>query len=812
MKKSITLQVGMVILIMMAACLPASAKNSKTLLKRATSEVAINGKSVAKIGKAPIASTKAINYTSTVKKWSDGSSEADLLIDEDFSAFKAGTEDKPDSTMLANYYGAPGMYIDDALTSQDTWAGCFVYSAGGKVALISPNEYTGADLDTPLGDYSGDLTITFKVKALVNSDLFVNLLTGGYDIADDANTKDESNSSSYRLYAGKGWTLITLKVSNYSADNDGFIQFHNYGSIVIDDFTVTTTSNFIASPKILPVTNFNKTGFTANWEPVRKAFNYRVDLYKKVLTSANDTTFTANFENSNASGQILPPDWTLIQHGTEKIGEKEGSDSTKALILVNGDTIATPFDLAKIKDASLWMHLYDPDPDNNYDVYNTTINLDVRTLSGWENLAEFTPDGFFDGRSINLTKTIKSNKYYAIRIRVDNLPKGDYVALDDINVTTGAPARLDTIEGDFPGEYYATTKNCYYTFTGLDSIADYFYTVKAHYIMQYSEPELQFAFGVTAPDLLPATDITATSYTANWSAAPKATRYLVNNYGVFTATKDITGNTVLTEDFSGVNSEATTSTDPYNPEEVGNDDAISLDSYMKNTGWTGAGTTLCQGMIGAAQGSSVGATYVKSAPMYLDNADNFSIKIKAYGTTGEALVLKTNNKKYAIYFESSDNSKNGTIDNTYIIPDRSKTQEIYFYTAGSTAFMLDDIAVSQDIKKGSKVYTLLSSKEVTADSLKYNFGGLDKYTYEGYAYALTSYYDLDGETAESTMNGYQPVTLLGASGINNVTSNEAAVKEVARYNLSGIKLPAPVPGLNIVKYSNGKVAKVFVKE
>jgi hypothetical protein len=42
-----------------------------------------------------------------------------------------------------------------------------------------------------------------------------------------------------------------------------------------------------------------------------------------------------------------------------------------------------------------------------------------------------------------------------VRLRVAGLPKGDYVVLDDISVTTGAPARLDTIDGDFPGYYYA---------------------------------------------------------------------------------------------------------------------------------------------------------------------------------------------------------------------------------------------------------------------------------------------------------------------------------------------------------------------
>jgi hypothetical protein len=66
--------------------------------------------------------------------------------------------------------------------------------------------------------------------------------------------------------------------------------------------------------------------------------------------------------------------------------------------------------------------------------------------------------------------------------------------------------------------------------------------------------------------------------------------------------------------------------------------------------------------------------------LYLDNDDNFNITLKAYGTTGSALVIQTNNKNYAAYFESSDNSEHGTIDNTFTIPDRDKAQVIYLYT------------------------------------------------------------------------------------------------------------------------------------
>ncbi len=49
------------------------------------------------------------------------------------------------------------------------------------------------------------------------------------------------------------------------------------------------------------------------------------------------------------------------------------------------------------------------------------------------------------------------------------------------------------------------------------------------------------------------------------------------------------------------------------------------------------------------------------------------------------------------------------------------------------------------------------------------------------------------------------------SGIKQGLVDVEDVHEVARYSLDGIQLSAPVKGVNIVKYSNGKTAKVVVK-
>jgi hypothetical protein len=50
----------------------------------------------------------------------------------------------------------------------------------------------------------------------------------------------------------------------------------------------------------------------ANWQKVRKSFNYYIDLYKMRYLSDKDTTYTENFEGSDP---LSNPDWTFSVKG-----------------------------------------------------------------------------------------------------------------------------------------------------------------------------------------------------------------------------------------------------------------------------------------------------------------------------------------------------------------------------------------------------------------------------------------------------------------------------------------------------------------
>lgn len=166
----------------------------------------------------------AVPLKTTPKKAS--SVAEDILIDEDFSAMTTGTVDKPDTThYLAYAYGDPGTTIDPSLTKDGTWDGNYIYSAGGAIALKTYNPQSQAYINTPLGDYSGDLTITLRCKANTavynkydggysysrGSSLSILVCKGGYDQLTLANTDDESSYYNVRLYADQGWTKVTYR-------------------------------------------------------------------------------------------------------------------------------------------------------------------------------------------------------------------------------------------------------------------------------------------------------------------------------------------------------------------------------------------------------------------------------------------------------------------------------------------------------------------------------------------------------------------------------------------------------------------------
>ena len=764
--------------------------------------------------------------------------QRDILIDEDFSKVTGGSMETPDTTkFLASSYYEPGIFIDPSMTKDGTWAGESVYAAGGALYLKTYNPMIYAALMTPLGDYSGEITLTFKVKAMAcwivynedpetgeeiwglsrGSTIGVQVCRGGYTSSQLADTDLEDGSGYYttRLYENQGWTEIELHFNNYSGDSDGYICFFTEGAVLIDDVKVTSAPTFLAAPKVVGVTDFQADRFTIEWQPLRKAFEYYVDLYKMTYTSDTDGAFSEDFENYTAPQE----GWGVT---SSEISPDKGMDGSKAMVMYDRDTLTTPENGATYKTMDFYMKFV-----THYDdpyMSMATVYVDGLTESGWKTVAYIYASYFIDGDIVRLSDEINgfANTYKAIRIRPGDMEEGEYILVDNIDIATNRPFRLERVFGENSSDwgdesndtYYDYTDGTSYTFTGLDPETEYYYSVRGHYVFTFSDKLIYHAFGACSPEVLPASNIDSNgSFTANWNLAPKATGYTVEMFGVTKVEEDDADFILLEETFDKINDEVTSATDWRSPEILGNDDSSRLDQYTALPGWTGVGNTIAQGMLGCESSSYI-LTEIVTPEIYVGNDDEIRVYVKAYGGLGDQLILRVDGKSYFVPFEQSEEGT-GYINGLYSLPVTSEFAQIVMFTSNYGAFMLDEIRFTQAVNKGDVVITPIAAVDTDSETTSYMFTGLDGYGFDTYGYYVTSHFELEGKSTTSQPSETVVVNL--QTGDSHVTTGmdsakaDAGVSEVARYSLDGRKLSAPQKGINILRMSDGTTRKVIVK-
>lgn len=819
--------------IMMAVALlsmtPMAAQNAK-LMKSNTQKVMFNGQEVSRINKSQNGFTmqgaqqsiKPVKR-SVINKSGEMITEF-VLINEDFNKMTAGTEQVPDKkNRLVSLCGDGPTEIDPSLTNESGWWGDNAFQAGGALALYQRNAQLSGCVNTPMGDYSGDIKITLRCKATDDTKnsslLFINILKG-VDNPDFADC--DKPYQMVTLYPGKDWAKLTITARNLSADNDGYIQFNCYGGVLIDDIEITSQPNFIAAPKVKPLTNFKATEFTANWEPVNLAYNYYLNLYKKEYTSDSGLDMAIDFEDG-----LMPESWSTDPAGGAAVCDGEGVDNSKALKFFPGQTVYTTDVKAPYNSAEFYFKLVLPKDLTEEEIASVTnmaqFNIQAKNNGVWENLGTFQAGYMTGGYNINMDEACMygfAGKYSSLQFSISNVPEGTYAVIDNFTFTTARPFELTPIYAEDKGRkgyYYDTTQETSYTFTDLDPLSEYYYNVRSHYQSLFSdETILNYAFGIASPELLPATDIDQRGgYTANWGAAPKATRYVVTNYGVTSVESDVR-QTILEENFSKVDASVTSATDPLAGEDIGNNMPSSLDAYTQMPGWEGRGNLLAQGFMGC-DNMDWNICYIQTPPLYLTNNKEFYLTINAKGMAGSSLVVYDGTKQMYIDFEKAGNGATGFINGTYLADVSTDIEKLLIYDANGVPFAIDYILIEQDLKAGDKVFTMVDKQEVDSDELSYRFTDLDQYDFTNFAYNVVSCFDQGINTATSDPTDYMIVDLINGTSTTGVSSTglqstqQGANGEVARYNVSGSRINTPVKGLNIIRCADGSVKKVMVK-
>ena len=788
----------------------ATAAQAQRFMPVGTTE--INGQRVKTIIAAPgttAPKSAQADAQNTISQRKKVTKTVDILVNEDFSKMTAGSEEAIDTTLLCSFYGIDNQdyYIDPSYTKKAGWTGDNIFQAGGMVAALDHNITTPAVLNTPLGDYSGDIVITFKVKALDiednNCHIYVNLLENGVDNP-SVPEGDDVVMNAVHLYPYQGWTEATMTMTCRSARNDAFVQFCIYGSVLIDDIKVTAgNDDFIAAPVILPMTEYTDSSFTANWEPVRKAYNYYAYLYKKNYLSDADGDFFEDFENG------LPTNWGATSGVT--VEEGVGLGGSKGAVLQTGDTLVTPD--YNVVYHNLWAWLKVNKPSDDTDMSSSYITISWKKNGTWKSFGYMGVSSFLEGDAIDLdTEALGAfaDMATAVRFTTMNFPEGATLVVDSVAFTTDRPWEYEAV-----GSRHNYTTDTHYTFTGLDPQTEYCYAIVSHLMKLYSEEIVNDAFGASMPNVLTATDIDERGgYTANWEPVQRATSYIVTNYGVNTCAED--GEVVLLdEDFAKIDASVTDATDMLSGERLGNTTEESYDDYTTLPGWKGTNNTLAQSALGTIAG------YIQTPPLYVANDSAFYLYIEAYGYYGDYLYIDTPDDSYSIAFyldESDASGYKGILKGWLGVPVTSKNMTLKFstlYGAYGYPLAFDKVKVSQNMHAGDTYYTYLGSQEVDASESSCRFSGLSDYDYTTFAYTVTAKNENGTTTATSDATDYVLVDLVSGdskthvNAIQGVSDGTAVPSEF--YNAGGQRTNQLQRGMNIVRMSDGTTRKVIIK-
>lgn len=293
-----------------------------------------------------------------------------------------------------------------------------------------------------------------------------------------------------------------------------------------------------------------------------------------------------------------------------------------------------------------------------------------------------------------------------------------------------------------------------YDVTGLDPELVYYYYVRGTKDGQTSGiANIKRVDGFLDVKALPATNVGATSFTANWEYLPKAVGYIVKPFKKVASTDEGTV-TVLGETFAG----ATEGTKD-SPVKVTDTDAIS-----DAAGWSGNNIIAAEGMLGAGAGRfPMNLSYLHSPVLNLAaNGGKYTVSIKAYGKAGDNIAVY-----HVGYLVDNDGDgtpeslnihrtpafdADGYTEDTWEVADGDAETVLSFEESKMAQFLIDEVTVTQELKAGEVIKYSLTPVAVTdGKTTHYDFTSLDRNGLYGYTVTGVERdeYGNEGASAES---------------------------------------------------------------
>lgn len=731
------------------------------------------------------------------------------VINEDFSLLTSGSEETPSSETLVGdlgYVKDTTLFAPTDTTCTRTWGGNNLYSAGGSLAILNGGSHGFGFLNTPAGNMSGRLSISFRAKLLpgttpANASIDVILLS----------RKVLIDYGRWNVTLTPEWQTFTMEATNGWFNETG-VQFMPLGdaSFLIDDIRVQRVQTSIIPPETSAPTEMTETGFTAQWTPTQEAEDYLLSVYSKednpsaLEVSEDFEGILAKEDGSIADPASLPEAWDFAWNGAQegRIAIEESTEGRKSVRLSEwGDHVETPTYSNSLNKFSISLKA---EADS---VLAGTALIYVREQNGWfpwqyvsmealRQLGEWT--------EIDLTQQLLMFDN-VLGVRVEYQPaKGDNGALlvDKLTYTIPGEPILHYALKDEVVEGRSTD---HYTVDGLDADTDYFYSVKAHNARFTSAASKEIeAYYVTRPEALEATDITEDGYTANWNAGNKADYFRIDQVQETQLTEDADSFVVLYEDFSKVTAEPGADMDwpDYGPQ---TSTYMPIDKYTLVGGWKASSWQYVDGWFGGAQQMEEGAIPGAIATPVIDLSHNdgtCTVTIRAYGYGGDWLIIQGVGAATRAYFEFP--AEGGIVEKTLDLPLCSSREYLTFYSNNYYPFLIDYIKITQKMKAGetaSVITKSLTTNDASTRSAHIGEANFNDASDTRYKVTAFRYYHGDendiwssepsnyvtvkaATTSVSTVSAPNGITVRGAKG-GIIVSASGTPQPIAVYSLGG---------------------------
>lgn len=625
-----------------------------------------------------------------------------MVLSEDFSLFKKGSENAPDSENITTNY-----MLNEGYTHTSGWSAYHVYQAGGACAILEyEDDWYGTSyghISTPEMELFGEVTISFKARrAAANPDkgkLWLALCDNYTGPVDDI-TYDLTDK----------WQSFEWSSDQATFYPNNIFQFKpEEGGILIDDIVIIRKKNKTLPTIALAPTNNSETEFTAHWQPVNIATGYLFNVYYKDMpeTIVEPGTVTQDFESINvlSDGQSIdntnpgyPEGWTIdvSSNGSKDMCTKEGNyHSGKQSINLDaaGDYIISPETPAPIHSISFWVK-----PDNmqteEYD-YSLVGIYTKRKDKEWEHIANI-PNYWMEenGGFYTIDGDAVGEGVYQVKIVCEQSILVTF-AIDDITLEYATqPIAYPLIENEI-------VTNTYRVVSDIDPSKEHYYYVQVMEDDLLSDPtDHIWVDGLTGlqPQALPATDITQNGFTANWQQMYNAGHYKLNVSQQITTTTDNQEVLLSYEDFSKI----TTGTldnptvEYYTTYNLADYDMSEQDWLLTQPQWV-------NGMAGTRGTSWAGEAGLVVSPKMALHDYPIKVDVTAYNTVpGDTLwviVIDEYNSSQAVMGKQigfSKTQKGYTSGSVTLegIDLGDKPRHIAFMSQSGAAFYIDEVTIS----------------------------------------------------------------------------------------------------------------------